>query len=50
MKKSLLTALVIAALLLSLAEGVQVAEAQSLTITIKADGSIDPSSAAIQRE
>jgi parallel beta-helix repeat protein len=50
MKKSLLTALAIAVLLISLAEGIRVAEAQSLTITIKVDGSIDPSTAAIQRD
>ncbi len=50
MKKVFLTALVIAALLISLAEGIQVAEAQVLTITIKVDGGIDPPSAAIQRE
>ena len=50
MKKALLTAIAIAVLLISLAAGMQIAEAQTQPITIYADGSIDPSNAAIQKE
>jgi parallel beta-helix repeat protein len=48
--KAILTAIAFATLLLSFMAGTYVAKAQSLTITIKADGSIDPSNVAIQRE
>ena len=50
MLNALLAAITIAALLFSLGAGMEVAEAQILTITIKPDGSLDPSSNAIQRE
>lgn len=50
MLKALLAAIAIAALLFSLGAEINVAEAQILTITIKPDGSIDPSSDAIQRK
>jgi hypothetical protein len=50
MTKAISTVIAIAVLIFSLAAGIQVIEAQSLTISIKADGSIDPSNAVIQKE
>jgi parallel beta-helix repeat protein len=50
MLKTLLAAIVIIALLVSLDAGIEAAEAQTLTITIKPDGSLDPLSNVLQRE